>query len=44
MMERDLEPMANYARQSVGLDKDRKSVQKILDEIVGGAIRPINSC
>jgi len=42
MMEGDLEPLANYAGQSVGLVKNRQSVHKILNEVVEEAIKRIN--
>lgn len=42
MMEGDLEPLANYAGQSVGLVKNIKSVHEILDEVVEEAIKRIH--
>lgn len=44
MMEGNLEPLANYAGQSAGLVKNRKSVHEILDEVVEEAAKCINAC
>ncbi|MDP3706303.1 MAG: nitronate monooxygenase [Legionellaceae bacterium] len=44
MMEGDLEPLAQYAGQCVGLVKKRQSVHEILDEVVADAIKRINVC
>ncbi len=44
IMEGNLEPLAHYAGQSVGLVKNRKSVHEILDEVVEEAIKRINVC
>ena len=40
----DLEPLAHYAGQSVGLVKHKKSTHEILDEIVEDAIKYIHAC
>jgi NAD(P)H-dependent flavin oxidoreductase YrpB (nitropropane dioxygenase family) len=44
VMKGDLEPLANYAGQSVGLVKNIKSAHEILDEVVEEAIERINIC
>jgi hypothetical protein len=40
----DLEPLAHYVGQSVGLIHNKKSVHEILDEVVDDAIKHINAC
>jgi nitronate monooxygenase len=42
-MQGDLEPLAHYAGQSVGLVKNRKSVHEILDEVVEDAVKHIRA-
>lgn len=44
VMEGDLEPLAHYAGQSVGLVRSRKSAHEILDEIIEGAVNRLNAC
>jgi nitronate monooxygenase len=43
IMEGNLEPLAHYAGQSVGLVRNRKSVYEILDEIVEDVIKRTNA-
>jgi hypothetical protein len=40
----DLEALAHYAGQSVGLVKNKKSVQEILDEVIIEAIKRLQVC
>lgn len=44
LMQGDLEPLAHYAGQSVGLVKNKKPVREILDEVMQDAIKCINNC
>ena len=44
MMEGNLEALAHYAGQSVGLVKNRMSVPEILDEVVRDAIKCMRTC
>lgn len=43
IMEGNLEPLAHYAGQSVGLVKNRKYIHEILDEVIEEAIKRINA-
>lgn len=44
LMEGDLEALAHYAGQSVGLIHSKKSVSEILDEIIEEAVKRLNAC
>jgi len=43
-MQGNLEPMAHYAGQTVGLIKEIKPLAQILDEVIENAVQRIYAC